>query len=363
MNKAENNSTIVFVIPNLKIGGAQRIFVNYIRSINKDKFNIYLILINKAGSFVDQIPNHVKMVNLDIRRTRFGFFKLLNNIKRINPDLIVSTTNYLNLLVLFASIFVSKKTRVCLYEPSMPSAQIKNKHFPKYYFWLMRVLYTRADYIIAQTDEMKEEIIRYYAQPKNDIIVTINPLDKELINSQLDGVKNPYLNDKINVIVSGRISKEKGQDFLVQSFEEVVRKNANFKLNILGAIGNREYYDELLKLVEDLNITEHIEFLGFKNNPYPYYKYADLLVLPSRWEGLPNVVLEAFFLQTPVVVTNCIPFFKRFIKDGKNGYVVETDDITGMSKAILNYSELIVDKEIVPEVDMEQIFNKMIFNE
>ena len=95
----------------------------------------------------------------------------------------------------------------------MPSAQIKNKHFPKYYFWLIKLLYKRADFIIAQTEEMEEEIIKYYSSTRNEIIVTSNPLDEALIINQLKDQKNPYNTDDINIIVSGRISEEKGQEY------------------------------------------------------------------------------------------------------------------------------------------------------
>jgi glycosyltransferase involved in cell wall biosynthesis len=245
----------------------------------------------------------------------------------------------------------------------MPSAQIKNKHFPQYYFWLIKLLYKRADFIIAQSEEMKEEIIKYYNQPKNEIIVTINPIDEDLIQNQIIHANNPYQDNKINVIVSGRISKEKGQDILLEAFKYVVNQNNRFKLNILGDVGDKEYYEELLKIINDFNIVEYVEFLGFKSNPYPYYKYADLLVLPSRWEGLPNVVLEALYLQTPVVVTNCIPFFQRLINEGINGYIVDIDDIKGMSNAILEYGLLKVEKGAIPSNNMQEIFERMIPHE
>jgi glycosyltransferase involved in cell wall biosynthesis len=163
--------------------------------------------------------------------------------------------------------------------------------------------------------------------------------------------------------VSGRISEEKGQDVLVRAFKNVIEKNNLFRLNILGAIGNLKYYDKLKEIIHDLNLSEYIKFLGFKTNPYPYYKYADLLVLPSRWEGLPNVVLEALYLQTPVIVTNCIPYFQKLLKKDSNGYIVDVDDSDGMAEAIINYRNLKVDKGTVPKVNMERIFKRMISHE
>lgn len=351
---------ILFTIPRLTGGGAERIFLNYMRLLDPEIWNISLLLVRKEGVLLNQIPDYVNIFGLNKTRTRFSLFAFIKSINRLDPRLIVSTSNYLNILLLLASFFIKGNPTICLYEPSMPSAQIFNKHFPKYYFWLIKILYKRADYIIAQTEEMREEIIKYFSHPKKDIVVTINPLDESLIQSQLVGKKNPFDQEQINIIVSGRISEEKGQDALVRAFKYVIEKNNLYRLNILGAIGDQKYYDKLKEIIQDLNLTENIEFLGFKTNPYPYYKYADLLVLPSRWEGLPNVVLEALYLQTPVVVTNCIPYFEKLLKKGINGYIVDVDNSDGLAEAIINYKNLKVDKGTVPKVNMEKIFKRMI---
>lgn len=351
---------ILFTIPTLNGGGAERVFTTYIRTIDPTIWDIHLLLVKKIGVFLDIIPDNVKIVSLDKKRTRYSLFTLIKSIKQINPDLIVSTSNYFNILLLVASCFISSKRIICLYEQSMPSAQFDNQYLPRYYLWLIKLLYKKADYIIAQTEEMKTEIINYYNNPKEKIIVSVNPIDEKYIEEKLKNAKNPYNTNKINIIVSGRIREEKGQDFMIRSFKEVLDKNQSFKLNILGNIGDEDYYNKLLKLVDELNIEKNIEFLGFKSNPYPYYKFADLLVLPSLWEGLPNVVLESLYLQTPIVVTNCIPFFKKLINEGENGFIVEYGDTLALANAIINSNTLSVKKSTIPKVDMNSIFRNLI---
>lgn len=356
----KDNPKILFTIPTLNGGGAEKVFTTYIRTLDPSIWDINLLMIKQTGVFLNLIPSHVKIYDLDKKRTRYSFLKLLRYIKLIQPDLIVSTSNYFNILLLFTSYFYKNNIKICLYEPSMPSAQFGNKYLPRYYLWLMKLLYRKSDYIIAQTDEMKSEIEKYYSSPINEIIVTINPIDTRDIKNKIESSSNPYNNNEINIVVSGRIREEKGQDFLIESFSRVVNKNSKFKLYILGNVGNEEYYKNLISLIKELNVGKNVEFLGFKDNPYPYYKYADLLVLPSRWEGLPNVVLEALYLQTPVVVTNCIPFFKRFLKQDKNGIIVEFGDTKQLADAILNYDSLIVERNDIPLVNMSKIFSEMI---
>lgn len=351
---------ILFTIPTLNGGGAERVFTTYIRTLDSKMWDINLLLVKRTGVFLDMIPDNVKIVSLDKKRTRYSLFTLIKYIKQIDPDLIVSTSNYFNILLLIASYFISSKRMICLYEQSMPSAQFDNKYLPRYYLWLMRLLYKKADYIIAQTEEMKTEITNYYNNPKKEIIVSVNPIDEDYIQNQLKDADNPYDTDKINIVVSGRIREEKGQDYLIRSFQNVIRENPSFKLNVLGGIGNKDFYDKLIKLIDEFKIEKNIEFLGFKSDPYPYYKFADLLVLPSRWEGLPNVVLEAMYLQTPVIVTNCIPFFKRLINERENGFIVEYGDTKALANAILNSNTLSVKKRTIPKVDMNGIFKSMI---
>jgi glycosyltransferase involved in cell wall biosynthesis len=242
----------------------------------------------------------------------------------------------------------------------MPSAQFGEKYFPQYYKWLMKLLYKYADYIIAQTPDMKIEIEKYYSSPKNQIIVTINPIDIALINEQISDAINPYDDNYINIIVSGRISEEKGQVFVLKSFVNVVKQNPNFKLHLLGNISNQSYYQKVKNIILNNNIENNVEFISFKINPFPYYKFADLLVLPSKWEGLPNVVLEALYLQTPVVVTDCIPFFNELLSIGENGFIVKYGDESDLADKILKYNQLDVHLGLLNLPDYDEIFWKML---
>ncbi len=351
---------ILFIIPNLSGGGVERVFVNYIRSLDQKKYEIQLVLIEKTGPLLELVPSYVTIIDIKGTRTRYSFFKLLKCIRQNDPHLIVCTTNYLNILLLFVSFFISRKIIICLYEPSMPSAQFGEKYFPQYYKWLMKLLYKYADYIIAQTHDMKIEIEKYYSSPKNQIIVTINPIDIALIKEQISDAINPYDDNHVNIIVSGRISEEKGQTFVLKSFVNVVKQNPNFKLYLLGNISNQSYYQKVKSIILNNNIENNVEFIGFKTNPFPYYKFADLLVLPSKWEGLPNVVLEALYLQTPVVVTDCIPFFNELLSVGKNGFIVKYGDESDLADKILKYNQLDVHSGLLNLPNYDEIFWDML---
>lgn len=136
-------------------------------------------------------------------------------------------------------------------------------------------------------------------------------------------------NERI-ILSVGRLSHEKGYDILLRSFQKYCLPEMLVKLVIVGEGPLR---DELEALAADLGITERVIFTGFSNAVRQYYKESDLFVLPSRTEGLPMVVLEAMQLGMPVVCTN-VGGLPEVIKDGKNGILVEPENIDALGDAI-----------------------------
>jgi glycosyltransferase involved in cell wall biosynthesis len=348
---------ILFVIPTLYGGGSERVFINIIRTLDSNIFEKTILLVEDSGVFVDFIPPNVELKTMKSGKTRFSFFKLLRNIKSIKPEIIVSTTNRMNLLLLFVSYFLSKKIKIVVREPNMPSAQYYHNQLPKYYLWMSKFVYPKADYVIAQTDEMKNEIENFYNIPDEKIKVLINPIDTKFIDKNVKNQKNPFDSNYINILASGRLRKQKGFDFLIKSFQHVVKKDSRYFLHILGKdYEEGKYKSKLVDLVNKLELVDKVVFHGFINNPFPYYKYSDLFVLSSKWEGLPNVVLENLYLQTPVVVTDCISFFHNIIKDGKNGFIVQYNDEATLAEKIRQYAELSVSKEDFEQANLDDFF-------
>jgi len=335
--------TILFAIPNLKGGGAERVTVNFIRNLNLDLYNISLLLIQKTGPYLDLIPNYVTIVSLNKTKTRQGFFALVKAINNMKPDAIFSTTNRMNILVLAASFFFKKGSKIFIREPNMPKAQIINGELSAFSKWtylaLIRFFYPMANKIIAQTEEMAEEIQQVFKIDKSKIITIHNPIDKSIIDEKIKNSSNPFNPSFINVVAAGRIVNQKGFDVLIDSFKYVVKENDKFRLFIIGddVIGKQK---ALELQIEKLELKNYIRFLGFQNNPYQYYYYSDLFVLSSRWEGLPNTVLENLYLKKPVVATKCTAYMNKLIQNGKNGFLVDIESPEQLANSILKLKQL-----------------------
>ncbi|MBC8525763.1 MAG: glycosyltransferase [Candidatus Cloacimonetes bacterium] len=339
----ERKKTILFVLPNLEVGGYERITLSIIRNLDPNAFNVSLLLIEKKGYFTELIPEFVEIIDLRTKRARNALPRVIKSIRKLKPDIVFSTANRVNILVIMASIFV-KGFKTVIREPSLPSAQIKNKNLKLIYRVLMSLLYPRADKVVSQTDEMKNELIKLFHLKPNIIEVITNPIDLKFIDSKIKDEKNPFGKNNIHVVTIGRISYEKGYDILLESFGKVVKKNNRFKLHFVGKIVDINYKRKLDRIIFKYNLKDNVNFLGFKKNPYPFLKHADLFVLSSIWEGLPNVVLEALYLKKPVIATKCVEYIEKIFIHNQ-GSLVDVGDVDGLANAILNYKRIeIIDK-------------------
>jgi glycosyltransferase involved in cell wall biosynthesis len=325
-------------MPNLDGGGAERVIVNIIKQLDKDFYEIYLVLVKARGDYIDLIPKHVKIIDLKSKRILYSIFKLRKVIKEINPKILFSSLFDTNILLFLASLGVSKNKNLIMRSPNSPKLVIENNSLSRFKRILLKLAYKKANLIIAQTPEMKEEINKYHNINNDNIEVFLNPLDLEEIDSKIKNITNPFNPNFINIVAVGRLHKQKGFDILIKSFKIVVDINPNFILHIIGKDKGEE--KNLRNLVEKLNLKNNVIFLGFQNNPYKYYFFSDLYVLSSRWEGLPNTVLENLYLGKPIVATRCIPFMDKLIEDKKNGFLVDVEDIDSLSNAILDYKKI-----------------------
>jgi len=329
---------VVYYIATLEAGGAERVSINMIRQLDKDKFDIYLILVENRGPFLDLVPEYVNLINLNAKKTVYSILKLRKEIEKIKPDIIYSTLFRTHIAIDLALSFFKIKPKIILRSPTSPKILLERGELN----WLMKLLiekaYRNADKILAQTPQMREEISKYHNININKIETFLNPLDTKLIEKKINNSSNPFDKDKINIVSAGRLSSVKGFDILLYAFQLVIKENNNFFLHIIGRDGGEK--SKLEKIAKELSIDNYVKFWGFQDNPYKFFYYSDLFVLSSIREGLPNAVLENLYLKKPIVATRCISFMDKLINNGVNGFLVEVNDYISLSKAILNYKKL-----------------------
>jgi len=334
---------ITFVLSTLTGGGAERVTLNIINNLDREKYEIHLILLQNYGEYMDQIPEDISVEILDVKRTLFSFVKLRKIIKRESPDIVYATLFHTGIALYFSTMGMRMKPKIVLRNATSPKLVMQNGDIGLLYRFALQWVYNKIDMVIAQTPEMKEELVKYFHTDSQQIEVFLNPLDIKGIERSLSDITNPFDQSRTNVVAAGRMSYEKGFDILLDAFAKVIREEEHFYLHIIGK--DEGEYPRLLKQITELSLEGHVKIWGFQDNPYQFFYFSDLYVLPSRREGLPNTVLENLYIGKPVVATDCVPFMHSLIQDGENGYIVDVEDSDALAKAILGYKQLTMEPQ------------------
>ena len=323
---------VLFFI-NSEVGGAERMSVLISKMlINKGLDVKYVIIKDKINdtSIVDFLPTKREVIYVESKNHADKIKQFYCAIKAVCPNVVFSSHYSIN-------------DKVLLLKPIFREIRFVIRSDNYYYTFsklermIIWLTYKMSDAMIAQTLEMKEEFERNRILPANKIFALDNPVDRESIDKKLKGTTSPYPKDgKKHIVAVGRFAYQKGFDLLVKAFGFLLKNHKNCDLYIVGSYTEKwkSEYDRIKLLIDEMNIGDYVHCVGYQDNPYRYIKFADCFVLSSRWEGLPNVLVEALYLKIPVAAFKCIPIIERMVRDGLDGYLAEKEDVKGLSVAI-----------------------------
>ncbi|MBI4053282.1 MAG: glycosyltransferase [Candidatus Diapherotrites archaeon] len=260
----------------------------------------------------------------------FGFFfhirSLIDFFGRDKPDIVFSLLPLPNFLAVFSSPFFGYKSIVSerAFSPLEPDSEPA----------IIRKLYPVADAIITNSKETANALVSVYGLPSAKVFTIYNPVDigavlkagKEKVDRSRVSAHNPPI-----IVACGRLVPQKGFDILLDAFC-LVRRHVDCRLVI---VGEGPELAALLALSERFGVRDFVDFVGWQSNPWKFFSKADVFVLSSRYEGLPNVVLEAMALGIPVVSADCKSGPKEIISHGRNGLLVPVGNPDAMAKAVV----------------------------
>ena len=320
---------ILFLAPSMRIGGAERFLVTLIRHVDRTRFIPELVVLSKVGPLLDELPEDVPVNDLRCRKVRYSLPKIARLIRRRRPALVFSTLGHLNLALLICRFLIPSKVKFVIRETNIPSINLKQSKFPRLLPLLYALLYGKADIIICQSKDMREDLIRSFRVLPEKTVVINNPVDVDAISRRSEFVGRLYYRKGINLLAAGKLKYQKGFDLLLEAMACIKENEIN--LTILGEGPEKR---SLMQLRDVLGLNARVTFRGFVKNPYPYMAKADVFVLSSRFEGFPNVVLEAMACSKPVVAFECPGGINEIIKNGENGWKIDIGDIRGFAEAI-----------------------------
>ncbi|WP_127579927.1 glycosyltransferase [Paenibacillus koleovorans] len=290
---------VAFIVPTLDGGGAERVIVTLLNHLSRDLFDPHLVIINYGGKYEKDVSSDVIVHHLHCSRVRSSFIPLVRTIRAIQPDVVLSTISYLNLALLMIKPLLPKQMKFIIRESNTPSAFLPTMSWPALWKFLFRMFYRQADLIICQSDHMIEDMSASFGLDKGNMLRIYNPVDIQKISKLTASVINPFEGMRgPHIVCAGRLTHQKGFDRIIVKLVEWKKDNPDLKVWILG---EGELKASLQEQAKAAGVSDHIEFSGFQDNPYQWLSHADLFILCSRYEGLPNIMLEAIACGCPVL--------------------------------------------------------------
>lgn len=320
------------------VGGAERVSVLIGKSLMSDINEVCFCVVENTvkTSIVDFIPAGMRIKRIPNKNPLQLMWSMVTTIIKEKPYAVFSSVLNLNNKILpcrwlFPKVKVIIRCDNYLYTYNERQQRMVSNLYPK------------ADCIIAQTEEMREELLPLRGIDASKVVALHNPIDVQTIEKKLIDSSNPYKQENITkYVASGRFSYQKGYDMLVDAFAIVCQSNPASELYILGdtSIEDGKPYEIMMEKAKENGIPDKIHCVGYQNNPYPYIKNADCFVLSSRWEGLPNVLIESLYLGTPAAAFKCIPIIERIIDEGKTGFCAEKEDVESLARCMIKAADL-----------------------
>lgn len=357
---------------NMNIGGTEKALLNMINEMSSDQYDVTILMLEKKGGFLKDIPSHVKVEELyEYKRLK----KFLNEPLHLSIGRLIKEGKYICGLILCFIYLISKINREysLLYKYLVRDVEMINNEYDiaiayagpmdfisyfvvnrirakKKFQWIhfdvtkigfntrfAKKYYKKFDKIFVVSEEAKIKLhsklpsLKGYTQKFTNIVSTkvVQEKAKE---------KNEILesnNGEIKVLTVGRLSKEKGQDLAIRVLARLKNEGYKIKWFCLGEGPGREDYE---KLIKQCGIESDFILLGSNSNPYPFMEQCDIYVQPSRYEGYCLTIMEAMCLNKPILSTE-VNGVREQIVDNKTGIIVPVDEnelYLGLKKLVEN---------------------------
>lgn len=304
----KENKIIAIFISSFRAGGGEKVMIEIANNLSKKKFKVYLLVLNPVGDYKDHLEDRVNVISLYSGRMIFSLPKLIFFLRNTKPDYLLALDEYTHLLSIIAKLISRSKTFIYLRLGNIFSI-LHKRHWDNKKFFIVilsKFLYRYSDKIITNSIGVANDAKKVFKLLDKNIVIIGNPKPVDFIlekSKEKIDIDNYFFKSDIPTIVSvGRIRKQKGFDTLIRAVSEV-NKVRKIELIIVGQGRDKE---ELGNLVKSLNLEDKIKFVGYQDNPYSFISQADLFVMSSLWEGLPNALLEAMICRVPVISSDCL---------------------------------------------------------
>ncbi len=312
-------------------GGAQQVMALLARKLSRERFEVHLGLVRSADPGPNAAPSGVTIHALGARRARAAALPLMRLVWHLRPDVILSGAPEISFLVLFLRPFLPRATRILVRQNSTVSNALANGGVPRYTRLLYRMLYRRAHCVICQSAAMAEDLQHEIGISGEKIAVLPNPVDIEGILAARNAPA-AWSGEGPHLLAVGRLAPEKGFDLLIEALVEVRKRFPSADLTIAGSGQEKARLDALLQ-ESRLSHAVHIE--ESLDTPYALFPGATLFALSSRYEGMPNALLEAAAAGLPIVATPASGGVVGLLHEREGAWLATEISVTALAEALV----------------------------
>jgi glycosyltransferase involved in cell wall biosynthesis len=286
---AQQRLKVAFLLPAFVAGGAERVMITLMNSLDRKIFAPILIAVRDEGPLRSLVAADIPVHVLGKKSVLKSIPALAKKLRQIRPDIAISTMALTNFALLIVKHIALPATPLVVREAITPSYILeKHKKFAPLIRTAYRFLYAQADMVIAPAQVIVDEFKNDLNMDTRRYVVLPNPVD----TSRMQDLPERAPSKEVRFIAAGRLLPQKGFDRLIPAMETLPHKD--WKLTILGDGPQKNALRALIK-------TPQISLPGHSDAPWKEMAAADAFLLPSRSEGLPNVALEALACGTKVI--------------------------------------------------------------
>ena len=350
---------VLFIMPSMFIGGAERSLLGLLDAFDYDRYDVSLFLYRHEGEFLSYIPKQVKILPpipeyatfdvpivslLKSRLFRFGLARVKGKLqlrrksKRTRqPFGIWASMQYTSrslqpLLPKIPGTYDAAIAFLGVPDVLLNKVEAKIKAAWSHTDYSIlgpdedydRELYARLDCIVSVSESCTKELLKLYPEFASTALTVGNLLSQDLLNRQAEvPVFDMPKNENETVLLSvGRFSDQKNFDNVPAICRRICQSGENVRWYLIGYGGEETL---IRQKIREAAMEDRVVILGKKENPYPYMRACDIYVQPSRYEGKCVSVLEAQILHKPVVITDYLTAPKQ-LRNGYDGVIVPMDN-------------------------------------
>ena len=345
---------VVFSIGAMHGGGSERQIALLLRHLDRQLFQPFLYLIYKSGPLLDLVPSDVQIDSFDSRVTdsRIYLPGLMHSrrvqdfatyLSEVKADVSYDRTFLMTLISAAGAQKVGvPNVSTIVTNPETGFAPVAGR-FQWFKRRMLHRLYNNSAQVLAVSDGAREAAIRFYGIQPDRIATHLNGVDVEWIQQQADQKINEewWTGDRrsgsasrvFRIVTAGRLNEQKGFHFLIEAITQLRSRHRDieFRLAILGDGPRRE---KLERQIAESDLRSTVHLTGFQDNAVAWYSSADVFVLPSLIEGMPNVLLEAMACGTPVISSDCPSGPAQILDGGRYGKLIPASSVEKLQDAI-----------------------------